>query len=326
MAENRRALLTGITGQDGSYLTGLLVGKEYEVHGVVRRHSEAESQTTRIEQFLDVITLHYGDVTDAASISEIVKKVQPDEVYNLAAMSQVRISSYVPVFTAMTNGVGALNVLEAVRTWVPEAKFYQAGSSEMFGQTMDPDGYQRLTTPMRPVSPYGAAKLFAFNMAQHYRAAYNMFVVNGVLFNHESPRRSIEFVTAKIVKRAVEIKLGLASRLTLGSLDVSRDWGHAADYIQAIHMMMEHHEARDWLVATGRTFSVRDLLNHVFGRLELKWSDYVEHDPALCRPIDPICLRGDASETCAVLGWHPLYTFESMLDEMIEHWECHFGQ
>ena len=233
------ALITGISGQDGSYLAELLLEKGYEVHGMIRRNSTPESQTSRIDHLLGKVTLHYGDVTDEANCIGILWDSKPDEIYNLAGQSHVRISCDMPYYTAKVNGLGVLNMLQAVSRHAPHARFYQASSSEMFGNSIDDDGYQRITTPMIPVSPYGCAKLYGYNMVRYYRRAHGLHVTNGILFNHESPRRGSNFVTAKVIKTAVDIKRGMADKLVLGNLDSYRDWGHAKDYVRAMWQMLQ---------------------------------------------------------------------------------------
>jgi len=314
------ALLTGITGQDGSYLSEYLLELGYEVHGVVRRLSVAENQTERIQHVDDQITCHYGDLLDEHSLYRIMEEVQPDEVYNLAAMSHVRVSFDVPSFTIKTNSLGVLNMLEAVRTKVPHAKFYQASSSEMFGNSIDDDNFQRLETPMRPVSPYGCSKVMGFNLARHYREGYKLHSCNGILFNHESPRRGTNFVTNKVVKGAVEIKLGLRDKLELGNLDSYRDWGHSYDYVRAMHLILNYHQPADWVVSTGETKSVRDLCKYTFNSLGLNYEDYVVQNDKYLRKEEINYLRGDSSKIRNTLGWKPKYTFDSMIDEMIQHW------
>ena len=314
----KKALITGISGQDGSYLSEYLLSLGYEVHGILRRHSVAENQDARIQQ-LDVIT-HYGDLTDELSLIRILQEVQPDEIYNLAAMSHVRISTDMPSFTIKTNSLGVLNMLELARLICPQAKFYQASSSEMFGNSIDEDGCQRLTTPMTPVSPYGCSKVLAFNLVRHYRAAYSKHYVNGILFNHESPRRGSNFVTNKVVKTAVQIKKGLRDKLELGNLDSSRDWGHTKDYVKAMYLIMQHQEPGDWVVATGDTRTVRDFCRYTFDKLGMNYEDYVVQNPKFMRPEELRYLRGDSEPIRKILGWEPEYTFESMLDEMIEFW------
>ena len=317
----RRALITGITGQDGSYLTEHLLGLGYEVHGIVRRQSVAENQSSRLQHVNNDIVRHYGDLTDEYSLSSVVKRVQPDEIYNLAAMSHVRISFEVPSFTIKTNGLGVLNMLECLRQEAPEARFYQASSSEMFGNSIDPDHFQRLTTPMTPVSPYGCSKVMGYNLTRHYRDAYGLHASNGVLFNHESPRRGTNFVTNKVVKTAVEIKTGRAKILELGNLDRCRDWGHSADYVRAMHMITNHDTPRDWIVAMGQSHSVRELCAYVFSALDMNYEDYVVQNQKFIRPEELKFLQGDSTDIRTVLGWQPTYTFESMLDEMIEYWQ-----
>ena len=317
---SKTALITGIGGQDGSYLAEHLLNLGYEVHGVVRRHSVAENQDSRISHVTENIETHYGDLLDVPSLTRIVSKSKPDEIYNLAAMSHVRISFDVPSFTIQTNGLGVLNMLETYRTLAPSAKFYQASSSEMFGNSVDDDGCQRLTTPMNPVSPYGCAKVIGYNLVRHYRHAYKLHACNGILFNHESPRRGSNFVTNKVVKTAVQIKKGLRDKLELGNLDSKRDWGHSKDYVKAMHMIINHDTPDEFIVATGETRSVRDLVEHVFNRLDMNYKDYVVQNPKFMRPEELKYLRGDATKSREILGWQPEYTFETMLDEMIEHW------
>tara|TARA_B100000214_G_scaffold370730_1_gene345856 strand:+ start:7565 stop:8545 length:981 start_codon:yes stop_codon:yes gene_type:complete len=322
----KRALITGIGGQDGSYLAEHLLEKGYEVHGVIRRHSVAENQDSRINNITGDITTYYGDLLDAPSLTRIFNESQPDEIYNLAAMSHVRISFDVPSFTIQTNGLGVLNMLETYRILAPKAKFYQASSSEMFGNSVDADGIQRLTTPMNPVSPYGCAKLLGYNLVRHYRHAYKLHACNGILFNHESPRRGINFVTNKVVKTAVEIKLGLKDKLELGNMDSFRDWGHSKDYVKAMNMIVNHETPDEFIIATGETHSVRDLCEVVFSKLDLDYRDYVTQNPKFMRPEELKYLKGDPSKAKQVLGWQPEYTFESMLEEMIENWKVHFNR
>jgi GDPmannose 4,6-dehydratase len=316
----KRALITGITGQDGSYLSEYLLEMGYEVHGIVRRHSVPENQSSRLHHVNDQITRHYGDLTDPLSLHSVISRVKPDEIYNLAAMSHVRISFDMPAFALQTNTMGVLYMLDYYRELCPEAKFYQASSSEMFGNSIDEDQTQRLTTPMVPVSPYGISKLAAFNLTRHYRAAYKLHACNGILFNHESPRRGTNFVTNKVVKTAVEIKKGLTQRLELGNLDSCRDWGHSYDYVRAIHAITNYREPRDWVVATGETRSVRDLCELTFKALGMNYLDYVVQDPKFMRPEELRYLKGDSSDIRNILSWQPRYTFETMIEEMIEHW------
>ncbi len=317
----KRALITGVSGQDGSYLSEYLLSLGYEVYGMFRRHSVAENQNFRLHNLNDKIEGFYGDMLDYPSLSNIIKKVNPDEIYNLAAMSHVRISFDIPSFTIKTNALGVLHLLEVYRNECPNAKFYQASSSEMFGNSVDEDGIQRLTTPMNPVSPYGCAKVMAYNLVRHYRHAYGLHACNGILFNHESPRRGSNFVTNKVVKHAVEIKKGLRNKLELGNLDSYRDWGHSKDYVRAMHMILNHHTPDEFIVATGETHSVRNLCETVFKKLDLDYRDYVVQNPEYMRPEELKYLKGDPSKAQKVLGWKPEYTFDSMLDEMIQRWE-----
>ena len=317
----KKALITGINGQDGSYLAELLLQKGYEVWGILKRNSVAENQTARIgDDIYRKLKLEYADLTDLASLMRIVSNIQPDELYNLAAQSHVRISFDQPLYTANATAIGALNVLEAVKTTSPHTKVYQASSSEMFGNSIDSDGFQRETTPMNPVSPYGCAKVFAYNISRNYRHSYGMFVSNGILFNHESPRRGTNFVTNKVCKEAVKIKLGLSDSLKLGNLDATRDWGHAKDYVKAMWEILQLDEPGDYVCATGISHSVKELVNYVFTRLGLHWSEYVKQDEKFLRPEELHNLKGDSSKLITATGWTHDYTFESMLDEMIEYW------
>jgi GDPmannose 4,6-dehydratase len=316
----KRALITGISGQDGSYLSEYLLSLGYEVHGTVRRHSVAENQNARIEHIQDQVITHYADLLDYTSLLKVIMDVDPHEIYNLAAMSHVAVSFNIPVFTIQTNAVGTLNILEIIRQFKPNVKFYQASSSEMFGNSVDEDGVQRLTTPMNPVSPYGCSKLLAYSIVRNYRNAYKLHAANGILFNHESPRRGSNFVTNKVVKTAVEIKLGKRDFLELGNLDSYRDWGHSKDYVRAIHQITNHEKADDFIVATGETRSVRELCKHVFEKLDMNYEDYVRVNQKFVRPEELKYLKGDASKMKKVLNWEPEYTFESMLDEMINSW------
>mgnify|MGYP003657234586 FL=1 len=315
----KKAFITGIGGQDGSYLAEYLLELGYEVHGIVRRNSTPEHQQSRIESIRGNIHVYYGDLLDQSSIEHLLDKIQPDEIYNIAAQSHVRISYDIPQFTAQTNAVGVLNVLEAYRRSCPKAKFYQASSSEMFGSAVDADGYQRETTPMNPVSPYGCTKVFGYNIVRNYRNAYKLHASNGILFNHESPRRGSNFVTNKVVKAAVLIKLGLQDTLELGNMDAYRDWGHSKDYIKAMYLILQQDQPGDWVVATGETRSVRDMCEYVFSKLGLDYKKYVVQNDKFLRPEELPYLKGDSSRIRA-LGWKLEYTFESMMDEMIEHW------
>jgi GDPmannose 4,6-dehydratase len=314
------ALITGINGQDGSYLAEFLLDKGYEVHGTLKRNSVSENQTARLDQIYHKIILHYADLTDLSSLISVVKNTEPDEIYNLAAQSHVRISFDQPIYTANVTGLGTLNLLEAVRLINPSIKIYQASSSEMFGNSIDDDGFQRETTPLHPVSPYGCAKVFSYNISRNYRNSYNMFISNGILFNHESPRRGTNFVTNKVCKEAVKIKLGLSNSLSLGNLDATRDWGHAKDYVRAMWMILQQDNPDDFVCSTGISHSVGDLCSYVFKKLELNWEDWVKLDEKYLRPEELNDLKGDSSKLRQLTGWEPEYSFENMLDEMIEHW------
>lgn len=316
----KKALITGISGQDGSYLAEYLLSLGYEVHGIVRRNSVCENQQSRLNHIRNDIQVYYGDLLDISSLTRVLRDVQPDEVYNLAAQSHVRISFDVPQFTVQTNALGAMNILQSCKENCPDVHFYQASSSEMFGNSVDEDGYQRETTPMHPVSPYGCAKLFAYSIVRNYRKSFKMFAANGILFNHESPRRGSNFVTNKVVKGAVKIKVGKAEKLELGNMDSYRDWGHSRDYVRAMHAILNHDEPDDFVVATGQTHSVRDLCEYIFTRLDMNCYDYVVQDPKYMRPEELKYLKGDPAKIKTILGWKPESTFESMLDEMIDFW------
>jgi len=316
----KKALITGISGQDGSYLAEFLLELGYEVFGLVRRLSTPENQSTRYENIIDKIELFYGDLNDEISLYNLIDKVRPDEIYNLAAMSHVKISFDQPAFTIKNNSLAVLTLLEAMRKYCPNSKFYQASSSEMFGNSVDDDGFQRMNTPMHPVSPYGCAKLLAYNLTRHYRNAYKLHICNGILFNHESPRRGSNFVTNKIIKTAVEIKKGKKNKLVLGNLDAKRDWGHSYDYVRAMHKILNYEIPMDFIVSTGTTRSVRDLCEITFNKLGLNYLDYVVTDKKYMRPEELKFLCGDSSEIRKVLNWSPKYTFDKMIDEMIEFW------
>ena len=322
--ENKKAFITGINGQDGSYLAEYLLSLGYEVHGMVRRNSMAENQDSRVIHIADKITTHYGDLLDESSIDRILTQVKPDEIYNIGAQSHVRISFDIPQFTVKTNALGVLNVLESYRRICPEAKFYQASSSEMFGNSVDDDGFQRESTPMHPVSPYGCSKLFGYSIVRNYRNSYKLHATNGILFNHESPRRGSNFVTNKVVKTAAKIKLGLAEKLELGNMDSYRDWGHSKDYVRAMHAIINHDTPDDFVVSTMKTHSVREMTEYVFKRLNMDYTKYVVQNPIFIRPEELKYLKGDSTKVRTKLNWKPEYTFESMLDEMVDYWINYF--
>ena len=316
----KKALITGINGQDGSYLAEFLLDKGYQVFGTLKRNSVAENQTARLDNVYDKIKLFYADLTDLSSLISVIQQTQPDEIYNLAAQSHVRISFDQPIYTAQVTGIGTLNMLEAVRLIKPDAKIYQASSSEMFGNSIDSDGFQRETTTMNPVSPYGCAKVYSYNICRNYRNSYNMFISNGILFNHESPRRGTNFVTNKVVKEAVKIKKGLSNKLSLGNLDATRDWGHAKDYVDAMWRILQLDEPNDYVCATGISHTVRELCEYVFTKLDLDYNDYVVMDKKFLRPEELHDLKGDPSKLKQHTNWTTEYTFETMLNEMIDYW------
>jgi GDPmannose 4,6-dehydratase len=316
---SKKAFITGITGQDGSYLSEHLLNLGYEVFGLVRRNSVTEHQVTRIDKLRSSLNLFYGDLLDQSSIDKNLKKIKPDEIYNLASQSHVRVSYDVPQFTVQTNALGVVNLLESVKIHCPNAKIYQASSSEMFGNSKDSDGMQRESTPMHPVSPYGCSKLFSYSLLRNYRKAFNLFASNGILFNHESPRRATNFVTTKIVSTAIQIKKGNMKYLELGNLDSQRDWGHSKDYVKAMHLILKHNEPDDFVISTGKTKSIRDFCNMIFSKLDMNYEDYVKINPKFIRPEELNYLCGDSSKAKKVLGWKPEYSFESMVDEILEH-------
>jgi len=323
MSERKTAFITGINGQDGSYLTELLLNKGYTVVGLVRRLSVPESQTSRLEEAKVYphknLHLEYGDLTDQSSLFRILNRYKPDEIYNLGAQSHVRVSFDAPQFTTDVIAMGTLNLLEAMREICPDARMYQAGSSEMFGNSIDADGFQRETTPMHPVSPYGCAKLYAHNLCQTYRNSYGMFISNGILFNHESSRRGGNFVTNKIVKGALKIAEGKESTLALGNLEATRDWGHSKDYVEAMWLILQHTHPDDFVCSTGKSHSVGDVVKYVFGRLDLCPDQHIIIDPKYFRPQELDDLKGDSTKLRAALGWKPSYSFETLLEEMIQH-------
>lgn len=318
----KRALITGITGQDGSYLTELLLGKGYDVFGIIRRAStfnterlghlyqDPHSQGKRLH-------LVYGDLNDASSLNKILRDVQPDEIYNLGAQSHVRVSFDIPEYSAEVGALGTLRLLEAIReTGLQKTRFYQASSSELYGKVQEVP--QRESTPFYPRSPYAVAKLYAYWITVNYRESYNLFACNGILFNHESPRRGETFVTRKITRAAAAIKLGLQSKLYLGNLDAKRDWGFAGDYVEAMWLMLQQPEPEDFVIATGETHSVREFLNESFGYLDLDWKDYVEIDPRYFRPAEVDLLIGDSSRARQKLGWEPKISFRQLVRMMVD--------
>ena len=313
----KKALITGITGQDGSFLAELLLAKGYEVHGIVRRSSSFN--TERLEGIYQDphvsdyrLRLHYGDLEDGSGLANLVKKVAPDEIYNLAAQSHVRVSFDIPEYTASTVALGTLRLLETIRE-LPHVRFYQASSSEMFGSAPPPQNEQ---TPFQPRSPYACAKVFAHQLCQNYRDAYGLFIACGILFNHESHRRGVPFVTRKITRAAARIKHGLDSKLFLGNLEARRDWGYAGDYVEAMWMMLQQDAPDDYVIATGESYAVRDVLDVAFGTLGLDWHQYVELDPRYLRPTEVDHLRGDWSKARDKLGWRPRVTFHELITSM----------
>jgi GDPmannose 4,6-dehydratase len=317
----RRALITGITGQDGSYLAELLLNKGYEVYGLVRRSSSFS--TARIDHLYSdphegptALKLVYGDLCDGTSISSVLDAINPDEVYNLAAQSHVRVSFDQPIYTADVGALGTLRMLEAIRRMPRPPRFYQASSSEMFGNCREVP--QSETTPFRPRSPYACAKVYAFHQTVNYRESYHLFACNGILFNHESPRRGETFVTRKITRAAARIKLGLQSKLFLGNLDARRDWGFAGDYVEAMWLMLQQDRPDDYVIATGESHSVREFLEEAFGMLDLDYRDYVEVDPRYFRPAEVDVLQGDISKARRVLDWTPSVSFTELVRMMVE--------
>jgi GDPmannose 4,6-dehydratase len=319
----RRALITGITGQDGSYLAELLLSKGYEVHGVMRRASSFN--TSRLDHLYQDpheedprLLLHYGDLTDGDGLARVILEVEPDEIYNLGAQSHVRVSFDQPLYTADADALGTLRLLEAVRQLQKRKpiRFYQASSSEMFGKVVETP--QTETTPFRPRSPYGCAKVFSYYQVANYREAYGLFACNGILFNHESPRRGETFVTRKITRAAGRIREELQQKLFLGNLDAKRDWGYAGDYVEAMWLMLQQDAPDDFVIATGEAYSVRDFLTLAFQRLGLDWEDHVEMDSRYLRPTEVELLQGDASKARAKLGWRPTTSFEELVSMMVE--------
>jgi len=316
----KKALITGITGQDGSYLAELLLSKGYQVWGLLRRSSSFN--TGRIDHLYQdphedpPLRLVYGDLTDGGNLSAIINEIQPDEVYNLGAQSHVRVSFDMPIYTANVDGLGTLRLLEAIRLSSKRPKFYQASSSEMYGRVRETP--QTEQTPFHPRSPYACAKVYSYWQTVNHREAYDLFACNGILFNHESPRRGETFVTRKITRAATRIKLGLQKKLYLGNLDAKRDWGFAADYVEAIWLMLQHDRPDDYVIATGETHSVREFVSEVFGCLDLDWQQYVEIDPRYLRPSEVDLLLGDPTKARTVLNWQPKVTFRQLARMMTE--------
>lgn len=324
------ALITGISGQDGSYLSELLLGLGYEVHGILRRNSVPENQTYRIQHLLSHpnLHLHYGDMLDITNLVNIINKIKPNEIYNLAAQSHVQISFEQPVYTSLATGQSVLNLLEAVRLSKLDhtaIKIYQASSSEMFGNNVDVDGFQRETTPFAPVSPYGCAKVFAHNICTNYRNAYDMQIWQGILFNHESPRRGINFVTNKVAKAVADVKKAINANkalpvLHIGNIYAKRDWGHAKDYVRAMHTMLQKANPDAYVFATGVTHSVQYLLEVAFGSFGLDWKEHTITDEKYFRPEELHYLKGDMSKLKSATNWQPKIKFEEMILEMVDYW------
>jgi GDPmannose 4,6-dehydratase len=316
----RRALITGITGQDGSHLAEVLLAKGYEVHGIVRRSSSFNSQ--RIDHLYEEpdvpgrrMLLHYGDLADAVGLVNLIRAVQPHEVYNLAAQSHVAVSFEMPDYTADTTAVGAIRLLDAIRAADPDTRYYQASSSEMFGSSPPP---QSETTPFHPRSPYACAKVFAHHVTVNYREAYGLYACNGILFNHEGERRGETFVTRKITRAVARIAAGLQDHLLLGNLDARRDWGYAGDYVEAMWLMLQQDTPDDYVIATGEAHSVREFCDRAFRRVGLDWERFVRTDPRYERPAEVDFLLGDASKARALLGWKPQVTFDGLVDLMVD--------
>lgn len=316
----RRALITGITGQDGYYLTKLLLEKEYEVYGMIRRHNRTGTELGTVQSLESYINFDYGDMTDASSLEAIIHRIKPHEVYNLAAQSHVKISFDSPVYTANVNAIGVANLLEAITKTVPKTRFYQASTSEMYGNIVDGDGFQRETTCMRPVSPYGVAKLYAHQMVNVYRIQHNLFACSGILFNHESPARGDLFVTKKIINYVKDLrKNGFSNKLQLGNLDARRDWGHAEDYVYGMWLMLQHQTPDDYVLSTGVTYSIRDFLEKAFDFIGVSdYSTYVETNSSFMRPEDVHHLKGDSTKARTVLGWSPKHNLDTLIQSMIE--------
>ncbi len=317
----KTALITGITGQDGSYLTELLLAKGYEVHGVIRRSSSIN--TSRIDHLFEnkeiggvKLFLHYGDLTDGSSLRKIIEKSNPSEIYHLAAQSHVRVSFDIPEYTTDTTGLGACRILEAIKETKVHARYYQASSSEMYGKVMEIP--QKETTPFYPRSPYACAKVYAYHLTRNYREAYNIFACNGILFNHESPRRGETFVTRKITIGLANILAGKQKKLYLGNLDAKRDWGFAGDYVDAMWRILQVDQPDDYVISTGETHTIKEFLEEAFGYKGLKWQDYVEIDQKYFRPTEVDLLIGDASKAQEKLGWKPKVGFKELVKMMVD--------
>ena len=318
----KRALITGITGQDGSYLTELLLEKGYEVYGIIRRSSSFN--TERIDHLYQDphepnarLKMFYGDLNDSSSLNTILRRTEPDEIYNLGAQSHVRVSFDVPEYTGEVTGLGTVRILEAIRETGIRPKFYQASSSELFGKAVEVPQSEK--TPFHPRSPYACAKAYAYHITVNYRESYGLFAGNGILFNHESERRGETFVSRKITRAATRIKFGLQEKLFLGNLDARRDWGYAKDYVKAMWLMLQAEDADDYVIATGETHSVKEFLDEAFGYLNLDWREYVDIDPRYYRPAEVDILLGDASKARRALGWEPEVTFKDLVRLMIDH-------
>lgn len=317
----KKALITGITGQDGSYLAELLLAKGYEVHGIIRRASTFN--TGRIDHLYKDphvngvrLFLHYGDIADSTNLIKLLYRIQPDEIYHLAAQSHVRVSFDIPEYTGDVTGLSAVRILEAIRETGLKSRFYQASSSEMFGKVAEVP--QRETTPFHPRSPYAAAKVYAYWATVNYRESYGMFACNGILFNHESPRRGETFVTRKITRAVAHIKAGSQQKLFLGNLDAKRDWGYAKEYVEAMWLMLQQEKPDDYVIATGETHSVEEFLDEAFSHVGLDWHEFVEIDPKYLRPAEVDLLIGDASKAKAALGWEPTVTFKALVHLMVD--------
>lgn len=319
----KKALITGISGQDGSYLAEFLLDKNYEVHGIVRRKSVTEENDNRIRHLFYLnknIHTHYGDMRDIESLRNIIIEIQPDEVYNLAAQSHVGISFKMPQYTLEVNGMGVYNLLTVLRYYCPTAKMYQASSSEMFGNEVDADGFQRETTPMKPVSPYGCSKVLAHNLCNHYRIAYDMFICCGILMNHTSNRRGANFVGKKMLKAAVEIYLGKKTdKLELGNLSPSRDFGHSKDYIRAMWMMLQQDQPDDYVIASGESHTIEEFCQKIFAKLGMNYKNHIiSNTPKQMRPHELVFLKGDSHKARKILGWKPEYNFDTLVEDMLQ--------